>query len=355
MSQSIKQFWYNHPIPKGALLSKLTNTPILQDGHNRFHNYLRISLTEKCNFSCRYCVYEQDIDYTPKEKRLTEDEFLRLTKCFVSAGVTKIRLSGGEPTIYKGLSRFISEIGTLPGIQTLAMTTNGLLLEKHLKEYKDNGLNALNISLDTFNAEKAEYISRRKGNHLVLKSIHTAIDLGYTNLKLNCVVMKGVNDDEIFDFIEFVRNKPINVRFIEFFSIGNNGWDKDKMIPFETIISRIESKYGPLKRKDDHYTDTAKNYTLEGIQGSISFITSVTQPFCGSCNRIRLLSSGHFRRCLHDDNMLPLKEIIRKGYSDDVLLETISTHLKGKKRAHAGMDIISKLQKDGLQMIKIGG
>lgn len=351
----ISKFWYNHPTPINALRSKLTHSPILQDNFNRFHNYLRISLTEKCNFSCRYCVYEQDIDYTPKDKRLTEDEFLRLTKCFVQAGVTKIRLSGGEPTIYKGLSRFISEIGTLPGIQTLAMTTNGLLLSKHLKEYKDHGLNALNISLDTFDDKKAEFISRRKGHHIVLKSIHTALELGYTNLKLNCVVMKGVNDDEIFDFIEFVRDKPINIRFIEFFSIGNNGWDKDKMIPFADSIKQIEEKYGKLKRKDDHYTDTAKNYTLEGIQGSISFITSVTQPFCGSCNRIRLLSSGHFRRCLHDDNMLNLKEMIQKGYSDDVLLEAISTHLKGKKRAHAGMDIISKLQKDGLQMIKIGG
>ena len=348
-------FWYNHPIPSNVLYSKLTKTPILQDNYNRFHNYLRISLTEKCNFSCRYCVYEQDIDYTPKEKRLTEEEFLRLTKCFVQAGVTKIRLSGGEPTIYKGLSRFISEIGSLPGVQTLAMTTNGLLLGKHLKEYKDSGLNALNISLDTFDTKKAEFISRRKGNHLVLKSIHTALELGYTNLKLNCVVMKGINDDEIFDFIEFVRDKPINIRFIEFFSIGNNGWDKDKMIPFADIISKIEEKYGTLKRKDDHYTDTAKNYTLEGIKGSISFITSVTQPFCGSCNRIRLLSSGHFRRCLHDDNMLNMKEMIQKGYPDDILLEGISKHLKEKKREHAGMDIISKLQKDGLQMIKIGG
>ncbi len=352
---SIKKHWYNHPIPENALKSKITNEPILQDKFNRFHNYLRISLTERCNFSCRYCVYEQDIDYTPKHKLLSEDEFLRLTRLFVKAGVTKIRLSGGDPTVYKGLPRFIREIGQMPEIKTLAMTTNGLLLHKKIDEFHKNGLNALNISLDTFKEDKFEYISRAKGHHLVMKSIYRALDLGFNPVKLNCVVMKGVNDDELLDFVEFVKHKPVNIRFIEFFSIGNNGWDKDKMVTFDEMKTRIENKYGPLIRKNDHFAETAKNYTLQGFVGSVSFITSVSMPFCGTCNRIRLLSDGNFRRCLHDDNMLHLKDIILKNKSDDLLLEAISQHLKGKKKAHAGMDIISKMQTDGLQMIKIGG
>ncbi len=356
---NIQKFWYNHPIPEGALTSKITGEPILQDKYNRFHNYLRVSLTERCNFSCRYCVYEQDIDYTPKHKLLSEDEFLRLTRLFIKAGVNKIRLSGGDPTVYKGLPRFIREIG--PEVKILAMTTNGLLLHKKIDEFYNNGLNALNISLDTFKADKFEYISRAKGHHLVMKSIYRALDLGYGSveskhrLKINCVVMKGVNDNEILDFIEFIKDKPINVRFIEFFSIGNNGWNADKMVSFNDMKKTIEDKYGPLKRINDHFTETAKNYTLDGIMGNISFITSVSMPFCGTCNRIRLLSDGNFRRCLHDDNMLNLKDIINKGKEDDLLLEAISMHLKGKKKAHAGMDIISKLQTNGLQMIKIGG
>jgi cyclic pyranopterin phosphate synthase len=358
---TITKFWYNHPVPDNSLKSKITGEPILQDKYNRFHNYLRISLTERCNFKCRYCVYEQDIDYTPKHKLLSEDEFLRLTKLFVRAGVDKIRLSGGDPTIYKGLPRFIREIGQMSEIKTLAMTTNGLLLHKKIDEFYNNGLNALNISLDTFDSNKFEYISQAKGHHLVMKSINRALELGYGSveskhrLKINCVVMKGVNDNEILDFVEFVRDKPINIRFIEFFSIGNNGWNADKMVSFNEMKEKIEEKYGPLKRKDDHFAETAKNYTLEGIMGNISFITSVSMPFCGTCNRIRLLSDGNFRRCLHDDNMLNLRDIIQKDKTDDLLLEAISQHLKNKKKAHAGMDIISQLQKNGLQMIKIGG
>jgi cyclic pyranopterin phosphate synthase len=351
---NIKKHWYNHPVPENALKSKITGEPILQDKFNRFHNYLRVSLTERCNFSCRYCVYEQDIEYTPKHKLLSEDEFIRLTRLFIKAGVNKIRLSGGDPTVYKGLQKYIREIGS--DVKTLAMTTNGLLLHKKIDEFHKNGLNALNISLDTFDAKKFEYISKAKGHNLVMKSINRALELGYGNnnkLKINCVVMKGINDDEILDFVEFVRDKPINIRFIEFFSIGNNGWNKDKMVTFEEMKTKIENKYGTLTRINDHFTETAKNYKLEGITGNISFITSVSMPFCGTCNRIRLLSDGNFRRCLHDDNMYNLKDLLNKP--DDLILEVISMHLKGKKKAHAGMDIISKFQTEGLQMIKIGG
>lgn len=348
-------YWYNHPLPVNALKSKLTNLPILSDKFNRFHNYLRISLTEKCNMKCRYCVYDQDIQYSPKNKLLTNDQFLHLTKLFVKAGVTKVRLTGGEPTIYKGISKFIYEIGKLEGIKTLAMTSNGTILYKKLTEFKENGLTNLNLSLDTFNSKKAEYLTQTRFHSNVLKSIDKALELGITPLKINCVLMKGVNDDEVFDFIEFVRDKPINIRFIEFFSIGDNGWSKDKTVSFNSLKQQIEQKYGPLKPKNDHYTETAKNFNLESIQGDISFITSVTKPFCGSCNRIRLLSTGEFRRCLHDDNMFNFKVALEQNYSDDVILEAISQHLKGKKKAHAGMDIISSTMKNGVEMIKIGG
>ncbi len=351
---NINKFLYNHPIPENALRSKITNEPILSDKHGRFHNYLRISLTERCNLKCRYCVYDDKIDYTPSGKLLTEDEFLRLTKLFVRSGVTKIRLTGGDPTIYKGLSRFVREIGQMDEIKTLAMTTNGLILNRKLKEFKDNGLNALNISLDTFKPEKFEYISRGRGHKNVMKSIYNAMDLGFNPLKINCVVMKGVNDDEIYDFVDFAKNNPVNVRFIEFFPMPSVKWTLDKMYPFKELKHKIEERYGPLTRKNDHFTDTAKNYQLDGFIGSISFITSMSMPFCGTCNRIRLLSSGEFRRCLHDENMFNLKPLLASNKSDDLILEAISQHLKGKKKAHGGHDFLSKVI-DGKQMIKIGG
>jgi cyclic pyranopterin phosphate synthase len=344
---------YNHPVPQNALKSKLTDLPILQDNHKRFHNYLRISLTEHCNFRCQYCTVSTQVDFTPKEQLLNEDQFLHLTKLFVQAGVSKIRLSGGEPTVYKGLSKFIYEVGQMQQVKTLGITSNGYILHRKLAEYKQNGLTAINISLDTFKEDRFQKISRISGLHNVFKSINKAIELGYAPVKINCVLMKGTNDDELLDFVEFVRDKPVNVRFIEYFSIGKNEWNREKTVSFKEMTERIENKYGKLVRCNDHYTDTAKNYTLEGFQGRVSFITSVTTPFCGTCNRIRLLSTGHFRRCLHDNNMMDLRMAINNGFSDDVILEGISQHLKGKHRAHAGMDIIKSLE--GTSMMQIGG
>ena len=286
---------------------------------------------------------------------MREDEFLKLTKLFVKSGVSKIRLTGGEPTIYKGLPKFIKEIGAMEGVKSLGMTTNGFMLYKKLEEYKKNGLNMLNISLDSFNSEKAEQISRTKGHKHVMKSIYKAIDLGYSPLKINCVVMKGVNDDELLDFVEFAKDKDVNIRFIEFFSIGDNGWDKSKVLPYKEMKQRIEDKYGKMIQKDMTFGDTARNFNIPGFKGSISFITSVTEPFCSKCNRIRLLSSGMFRRCLHDDRMFDLKNLLNKNASDEAILEYISEFIKKKEKAHAGMDIISRLQKNGVEMIKIGG
>ena len=229
------------------------------------------------------------------------------------------------------------------------------MLYKHLDTYKANGLNLLNISLDSFNEEKAEKIARTKGHKHVMRSVYKAIDLGYSPLKINCVVMRGINDDELLDFVEFVRDKDVNIRFIEFFSIAENGWSANKMVPYKEMVSRIEEKYGPLQFEELKFGDTARNAKLPGFKGTISFITSSSNPFCAKCNRIRLLSSGLFRRCLHDDRMFDLKDLLRKGASDDAMLESISAFMKKKEHGLAGMHNIERLQKNGLEMIKIGG
>ena len=338
------------------LTSKICSQPILMDNFGRFHNYLRISLTERCNFKCRYCsVSDESIVYTPKNQLLEYNQFFHLTKLFVQAGVDKIRLTGGEPTIYPHFDRFLYDVGQLKEIKSIGVTSNGSVLWKKLDEYQKNGLTHLNISLDTFRPEKNEYITQTKFHHNVLKSIDRALELGYKPLKVNCVVMKGVNDNEILDFVEWVKDKPINIRFIEFFAIGDNQWSSNKMVSFQDMKNIIESKYGPLQQKAEQPNDTAKNFTLPGFVGSISFITPATENFCSTCNRVRLLSTGEFRRCLHDDHMLNIKELLSKGYPDDIILEAISVHLKGKKRQHADMDFIAEHMKHGKSMVKIGG
>jgi len=345
-----------HTVPKHALYSKVIKQPILQDNYGRFHNYLRVSITERCNFKCRYCtISDESIEYTPQNQLLTHEQLMRCIRLFTLAGVEKIRLTGGEATINKGFSRLMYEIGTIPTIKTLALTTNASMLWKKLDEYKKNGLTHLNISLDTFDAKKNEYITQTKFHSHVLRSIDKALELNYHPLKINCVVMKGINDDEILRFVEWTRDQPVNVRFIEFFAIGDNHWSKDKMVSYKEMKDKIEQQFGPLVREQDAVNDTAKNFKLPGFVGTVSFITPATENFCGSCNRIRLLSTGEFRRCLHDDDMLNLKTLIDKGYPDDVLLEAISFHLKGKKREHADMDYIAKHMTKGKSMVQLGG
>ncbi|CAN1228749.1 GTP 3',8-cyclase, mitochondrial [Linum grandiflorum] len=241
---------------------------MLVDSFGRMHTYLRISLTERCNLRCQYCMPSEGVELTPSPQLLTLDEIVRLAGLFVSSGVNKIRLTGGEPTVRKGLD-------------TLAITTNGLTLAKKLPNLKANGLTSVNISLDTLVPAKFEFLTRRKGHQRVVDSIHAAVECGYNPVKVNCVVMRGLNDDEICDFVELTRDKPINVRFIEF-------------MPFDGNMKQFPS----LERIKDHPTETAKNFKIEGHLGTVSFITSMTEHFCAGCNRLRLLADGNFKVCL---------------------------------------------------------
>ncbi|KAK7243466.1 hypothetical protein RIF29_38263 [Crotalaria pallida] len=326
---------------------------MLVDSFGRLHTYLRISLTERCNLRCQYCMPADGVELTPTPQILTKAEILRLANLFVSAGVNKIRLTGGEPTVRKDIEDICLELSNLKGLRTLCMTTNGIALERKLPKLKECGLTSLNISLDTLVPAKYEFMTRRRGHAKVMDSINAAVDLGYNQVKVNCVVMRGFNDDEICDFVELTREKPINIRFIEFMPFDGNVWNVKKLVPYSEMMDTMVKRFPSLKRLQDHPTETAKNFTIDGHQGRVSFITSMTEHFCAGCNRLRLLADGNFKVCLFGPSEVSLRDPLRHGVEDPELREIIGAAVKKKKASHAGMFDIAKTA--NRPMIHIGG
>lgn len=325
----------------------------LEDTHGRRHSYLRISLTEKCNLRCLYCMPEDGVELTPKEHVLTVDEITRLTTLFALSGVTKVRLTGGEPTIRRDLTDIVERVSGIPGIKDVGITSNGITLAKSLEELKNAGLSLLNLSLDTLRADRFEHMTRRKGHARVLKTIDTALDIGYDPVKVNVVVMKGVNDDEISDFVELTRNKNVNVRFIEYMPFDGNVWSTDKLVSYKEMKQEVEKNHTTLERCTDGYGEVAKNYRIPGYKGSVSFVTSMTSAFCSDCTRVRLMADGNLKVCLFGNNEVSLRDAMREGATDDDLLAVISAAVNRKKAAHAGMNILYRMK--NRPMVKIGG
>ncbi|KAB5540751.1 hypothetical protein DKX38_013725 [Salix brachista] len=380
---------------------------MLVDSFGRMHTYLRISLTERCNLRCQYCMPAEGTELTPSPQLLSQDEIVHLANLFVSSGVDKIRLTGGEPTIRKDIEDICLQLSNLKGLKTLAMTTNGIILARKLPKLKECGLTSVNISLDTLVPAKFEFLTRRNGHERVVDSINAAIDCGYNPVKVcvlsailvilafslnyalsifdpltsdllvNCVVMRGFNDDEICDFVELTHKKPINVRFIEFMPFDGNVWNVKKVVPYSEMLDKVGKQFPGLKRLQDHPTDTAKNFRIDGHLGMVSFITSMTEHFCAGCNRLRLLADGNFKVCLFGPSevtisfpamilqyfviipcialslQVSLRDPLREGAEEHELREIIGAAVKRKKASHAGMFDIAKTA--NRPMIHIGG
>ncbi|CAM6109461.1 unnamed protein product [Calypogeia fissa] len=326
---------------------------MLVDSHGRRHNYLRISLTERCNLRCQYCMPAEGVELTKNSNLLAKDEIFRLASIFVAGGVSKIRLTGGEPTVRSDIEELCAQMSALPGLKTLGITTNGLVLARKLPRLQAAGLNSLNISLDSLVPAKFEFLTRRKGHSKVLQSIDTALELGYNPVKVNVVVMRGLNDDELEDFVELTRTKPINVRFIEFMPFDGNVWSSKKLVSYVEMLTRLRGKYPSLARLRDHPNEVAKNFKVDGFEGTVSFITSMTEHFCGGCNRLRLMADGNLKVCLFGPAEVSLRDAMRAGLDDSGLRDIISDAVKRKKAAHAGMFDLAKTQ--NRPMIHIGG
>lgn len=325
----------------------------IKDTFGREHDYLRISMTDKCNFRCFYCMPDEKINFYPNSKLMSADELLNIAKTFVSLGVKKIRLTGGEPLIRKDAREIIARLSNLP--VELAITSNGYLIDEYLDLFLEIGLKSVNISLDTLNEKKFHDITKRNYLKKVLSNIQLFIDNGF-NLKINMVALKGVNLHEIKDFVNWTKHEKVHVRFIEFMPFNGNSWDFSKIVSFQEILAIVKDNF-EFERIKDAKNDTAKNFRLSGGKGTFAVISSVTDSFCGTCNRIRLTADGKIKNCLFSDSELDLLTAYRKGKDIEQL---IFKSIESKFAERGGLPEFENIKEgkdlgDGRCMFAIGG
>ncbi len=282
---------------------------MIKDTYNRVHDYLRISLTDNCNFRCFYCMPEEEYDFTPASNLMQPGEIEQLAKIFVEQGVKKIRLTGGEPLVRKDAADIILALSKLP-VQ-LTLTTNGTRLHDFAPVLENAGIKSLNISLDTLQPEKFQLITRRDQFKTVYDNIQLLLRKNF-HVKVNVVVMKGLNDGEINDFIAWTKDQPVHVRFIEFMPFSGNRWTSNKVMTWKEMLQVIEQKYSFVPLKNDVH-DTAKAYTISGHQGTFAVISTMSAPFCSGCNRMRLTADGKMKNCLFSGEETDLLSALREG------------------------------------------
>lgn len=324
----------------------------LIDSFGREHTYLRISVTDRCNLRCVYCMPHEGMEWRKKNELLTYEEILRIARVFVDMGINKIRLTGGEPMVRKNLEVLVEQLGALPDLKTLAMTTNGTLLADKAQCLKEAGISALNISLDTFRADRFLAIARRDDLHTVMRGIEAALEVGFDSLKINSVIMAGVNDDEILDFVDFAYDKRVNVRFIEYMPFKDNQWTASGVVTYKDMLSIINTRY-ELEPIRSERSAVAKDFCIVGGVGTVSFITSMSESFCSTCNRLRLTSDGSVKSCLFFPAEINLRDALRKGITDEELQSMILYSLSQKPEAHPPAEEIAA--GDNRAMIEIGG
>lgn len=325
----------------------------ITDIFGRKHDYLRISLTDRCNLRCTYCMPEEGITLRPKKEFMTSEEVIQIASTFVELGVKKIRLTGGEPLIKKDFNNIINQLSKL-GVE-IFMTTNGILLHKYFQTLLKAGVKKINISLDTLNKHQFSLITRRDHFDLVYQNIDKAIDL-FDEVKLNVVLIKGKNDNEILDFIKLTQQKKVNIRFIEYMPFDGNKWRKDLTVTQQEIDNLLSSEYGQacFKLKDEP-NSTSKNFKIDNYIGTFGFINTITNPFCDSCNRIRLTADGKLKNCLFSTNEMNLLSPLREGKDIKPL---ILKNINAKFKNHGGINSFEKdshIYNKNRTMIAIGG
>ncbi len=341
---------------RGALRTAAEAAP-LKDSFGRVHTYLRLSLTEKCSLRCVYCMPAEGVPLSPPNSLLTPTELGRLTAIFARRGITKIRLTGGEPLVRRDIVDIARSIGTnAPNVTSLGLTTNGLVLRRHLDALLDANVRHFNISLDTLQPARFELLTRRKGLGRVVDALDAASADPRARVKLNCVVMRGVNDDELCAFAAWTAERAIDVRFIEYMPFAGNRWAEQRFLPYAAMLDTLQQRYGPLERVDDAPHDTSKHWRVPGHRGRIGFITSMSDHFCGSCNRLRVTADGAIKVCLFGNEEVSLRDAMRKGASDEDVENLIEAAVMQKKWALGGRrDRHELAASDNRSMIRIGG
>ncbi len=306
----------------------------LIDRYGRIHNDLRISVTDRCNLRCVYCMPEVGMTFQPREALLTFEEMVRVARVARALGVTALRLTGGEPLVRKNLPTLVRQLSAL-GFQDLALTTNAMLLTPMVASLKEAGLKRVNISCDSLKPERFNSIRRRGDLKTVLEAMDAAEAEGLTPLKLNVVILRGQNDDEILDFAAFARDTGRVVRFIEFMPLDAQGrWDNSQLMAGSEIFERISARW-PLEAIDHDSSAPAERFAFVDGRGEIGLISSVTQPFCGTCNRLRLTADGAVRNCLFSDDEHSLRDLMRQGADDEVIALALRRAVWEKYPGHA--------------------
>jgi GTP 3',8-cyclase len=328
---------------------------MLLDSYNRTINYLRISLTDRCNLRCVYCMPEQGVPKLIHEDILTYEELLRLARLSVGLGIEKIRLTGGEPLVRKNIGDLIKALGEIPGIRDISLTTNGVLLAEQARGLWEAGVKRINISLDTLDPQNFSRITRFGFFNQVWEGIQEAERIGFSPIKINVVALRGINDDEILDFGRLSCEKPYHIRFIEFMPVGTeNGWSAERFLSSEDILKKLQV-LGPLFPINGQGLDgPAKRMSYAGARGEIGLISPISEHFCPSCNRLRLTAEGRLRVCLFSDDETDLRTLLRNGASDTELESVIRGTISRKPKEHP-IQMNPLPRKCQRQMSKIGG
>ncbi len=307
----------------------------LIDGFSRPITYLRVSVTDKCNLRCIYCMPEGGLPWLQRAEILSYEEIAQIVRAGASIGVRTIRLTGGEPLVRRNLSRLVAAIAAVPGIDDIALSTNALLLEAQLDELVAAGLRRVNVSLDTLRADRFEVIARRPGLDAVLRAIDAAVKAGLTPVKINCVVMRGKNDDELSDFAELTRDRAIFVRFIELMPVHDNlGLQRNAYVSSDEILERI-SAIGELRPVSGPAGNgPARYFALPGAAGAVGVISPLSHDYCERCNRVRLTADGRLRLCLFGDHAFDLRSPLRKGATNDELASILRSAMLIKPERH---------------------
>ena len=335
---------------------------MLRDTLGREIKDLRISVTDRCNFRCTYCMPFDHYEWIERKEILSYEEIVRIAALFIRLGVEKIRLTGGEPLMRRDLHLLVSRLSPLPGLLDLCLTTNGALLAKAAPELARAGLKRVNVSLDTLDEARFRQLSGRAGLSKVLEGLFAARDCGLAPIKINAVIQRGINDDEIVELTEFARSNGFSIRFIEFMDVGTvNEWTAEKMVPKTEILEKVKSSIPLLEAVAERGSAPAVNYRFADGDGDVGVIASVTEPFCGNCTRIRITADGKLVTCLFSDRGENLNSLLRGGADDEELSRFISSIWE--RRADRYSELRTEILKAGndaasrkkIEMIRLGG
>lgn len=329
---------------------------MLQDSHNRPIQYLRVSLTDRCNLRCVYCMPEEGVPLLNHDDILRYEEIVRIVRVAVEMGIVHVRLTGGEPLVRKGVVDLVAALSAIPGLDDLSMTTNGLLLGQYATALAQVGLRRVNVSLDTLKPERFRQMTRFGSLEQVLAGRQAALDAGLRPVKVNAVVVRGLNDDEVVDLARLTLHPDWHLRFIEVMPLGRGmHWSGDGVVPTREIRERVEAVLGPLTpvRGVGDGIGPARYYQLPGAEGTLGFISPVSEHFCFGCNRLRLTSNGQILPCLMSDLAFDLRKPLREGADDDALREIFEIATGAKPQGHHLAENL--LPECALPMSQVGG